>query len=563
MSQGTMDLQTRYVGALPIINHFLRRLELGPLLERYLYRPGRQPAVSHGKVLIAVLRNFLVDREPLYGLGQWIEQVEPSLLEVGPGRFHDDRAGSGLDRLFASNRRALTLELVGNAVEKFGLDLEQLHMDTTTVTFCGAYVGANGQPKRGKPTLVITWGNNKDHRPDLKQLLVELTVTADGMVPVFFAAHDGNTTDDQLHRRTWDFLHQIVGHPHFLYVGDAKLCVRETMAYIDGQQGRFVTVLPQIRAEDKKFKDFVQNHDMEWGEPVWKRTNTRGESKLPDIYRAYIPKVGMSEGYKLVWYHSSDKERHDRRRREDLLHKTQLDLEALDERLQKKRTRLRSEAAVQREINKILSVRQSAKWIEVTVRTEKQEAYKQETPGRPGPNTRYVRSEKKRFRIAWKQKTAQIQYDENIDGIFPLVSNDHDLSAQQILLAYKQQPRLEKRFEQYKTVFGVMAVLLKSPSRIEAFLHVFFWLMLIQALIERQLRKAMKAQKITWLPLYPEERRCEAPTVDRIFQLFDRVQVSRLFKRGKLIQVFQPELSELQKQVLELLGVPRSAYRFA
>jgi transposase len=563
MGDKAMDLQTRQVGALPIINHFIKKLELGPLLERYLYRPGRQPAVPHGKVILAVLRNFLIDREPLYGLGDWARQMEPSLLEVGPRQLHDDRAGNGFDRLFASNRRALTFELVGNAVEAFELEREQLHMDTTTATLCGAYATANGQLKDGKPTLVITWGKNKDHRPDLKQLLVELTVTADGMVPVFFDAHDGNTTDDQLHRRTWDLLHQIVGHPRFLYVADSKLCVRETMSHIDGQQGRFVTVLPQTRAEDKKFKDFVQNHDIEWGESVWKRTNTRGQDKPPDIYRAYIPSVGTAEGYRLVWYHSSDKERHDRCRREDLLHKTELDLEALDERLQSRRTRLRTELAVRKEIDKILSARQSAKWMEVEVHGEKEEVYKQETAGRPGPDTRYVRTEKKRFRITWKQKTAQVQYDENIDGIFPLVSNDHSLSPQQILLAYKQQPRLEKRFEQYKTVFGVMAVLLKSPSRIEAFLHVFFWLMLIQALIERQLRKAMKAQNITGLPLYPEDRRCEAPTVERIFRVFDRVQVSRLFQRGKLIQVFQPELSDLQKQVLALLGVPLSAYRFA
>jgi hypothetical protein len=31
----------------------------------------------------------------------------------------------------------------------------------------------------------ITWGHNKDHRPDLKQLLFTLTVSSDGAVPVY------------------------------------------------------------------------------------------------------------------------------------------------------------------------------------------------------------------------------------------------------------------------------------------------------------------------------------------------------------------------------------------
>jgi transposase len=39
-------------------------------------------------------------------------------------------------------------------------------------------------------------GTSKERRPDLKQLVYSLCVTADGAVPVHFKAYDGNQTDD-------------------------------------------------------------------------------------------------------------------------------------------------------------------------------------------------------------------------------------------------------------------------------------------------------------------------------------------------------------------------------
>jgi len=52
-------------------------------------------------------------------------------------------------------------------------------------------------------THAITWGQNKDHRPDLKQLYT-LMVNHDGGVPVYFTNHSGNVVDDKTHCATRD-----------------------------------------------------------------------------------------------------------------------------------------------------------------------------------------------------------------------------------------------------------------------------------------------------------------------------------------------------------------------
>ncbi len=111
------------------------------------------------------------------------------------------------------------------------MGLDQLHNDSTTITFHGDYADATHEEKRREPTrLAITWGHNKDHRPDLKQLLFILTVSHDGGVPVYFQAKSGNTADDQTHRATWDLLCTLAQRRDFLYVADCKLATAENMA---------------------------------------------------------------------------------------------------------------------------------------------------------------------------------------------------------------------------------------------------------------------------------------------------------------------------------------------
>jgi len=84
--------------------------------------------------------------------------------------------------------------------------MDQLHSDSTSITFHGGYEDANGDKKRGKVTLIIARGHNKDHRPDLKQLVFDLTVTSDGAVPIHYKDYDGNRTDDTTHIENWDTL---------------------------------------------------------------------------------------------------------------------------------------------------------------------------------------------------------------------------------------------------------------------------------------------------------------------------------------------------------------------
>ena len=88
-----------------------------------------------------------------------------------------------------------------------------------------------------------------------------------------------------------------------------------------------------------------------------------------------------------------------------------------------------------------------------------------------------------------------------------------------------------------------------------------FFALLVQALIERELRRAMQREHLKALPLYPEERRCARPTTEQILRLFAHAQRHTPMRTGLVVQTFEADLTPRQQQVLELLSVPQRTFR--
>ena len=108
-----------------------------------------------------------------------------------------------------------------------------------------------------------------------------------------------------------------------------------------------------------------------------------------------------------------------------------------------------------------------------------------------------------------------------MDGIFPLMTNisAKELSMEKILRKYKYQPYIEKRHSALKSKLEIAPIYFKSNRRIEAFSFLVFVALMIFSLIERELRMAMKQQKIARLAIYPEDRLSGYPTTVSIFRL--------------------------------------------
>jgi transposase len=472
----------------------------------------------------------------------------------------DDRPGRALDRLFDADRAALLTEVALAVAERFGVNFDECHNDSTTISFCGSYRGASGRKIRARTAPVITYGHSRDHRPDLKQLLFILTMSADGNIPVAFRCTDGNASDSRTHIETWNTLRGVAGRSDFLYVADSKLCSRENMDYIDRAGGRFVTVMPRNRLEDAGFRQWIQTSTPDWT-CVWDRPNPRHRDGPRDCWYVWRAPLPSAEAWPVVWVWSPLLTlRQEARRRRNIAAAIEA-LQQLRARLAGAKTRLRGAAEIDLQLKVILEKHHVGRYLKVrrTVREEHQ--YKQTQRGRPGPETAYRKVIKRRFDIEWTMDEEAIAYDHQSDGMYPLMTNDRSLSPAQVLEAHKGQPMIEKRFEQVKTVHEIAPVFLKDEGRIEALFTLYFLALLVQALIERELRRAMTREHIDELPLYPEQRQCRRPTTEQILRLFSLAERHKLIEGGRTVQVFDVPLTDLQRQVLTLLGISEQAFR--
>ena len=555
------ELHTERLGPLPLVNHFLARMGLPALLERYVPTADRRSAVTHAQALGVLLRSILVEREPVYRQHETVHGFAAGMFGIDAAqmqRLTDDRIGRALDRLFDADRAALLTEVVVAVGQRFGVAFDRLHNDSTSIALCGQYRAAGGRALRGRTAPAITFGFSKDHRPDLKQLLFILTVTAEG-VPASFRCADGNTSDSVTHIQTWEALRAVAGRADFLYVADSKLCSYENMQHIHAAGGRFVTVMPRSRQEDARFRKWIQTHDPAW-ELVWDRPNARHSDGPRDCWHVYRQPLPSMEVWPITWVWSTLLTLQQRARRDRQLAAATEALAQLHRRLLGARARLRGAAEIDRRVAEILEQYRVASYLKVKRVVREEHSFKQLRRGRPGPDTAYRKITRRRFDIEWSIDAAAVAYDQKSDGMYPLLCNDRALTPVQVLEAHKGQPIIEKRFEQLKTVHEIAPVYLKNEGRIEALFTLYFLGLLVQALIERELRLAMQREAIEELPLYPEQRKCRRPTTEQVLRLFSLAQRHRLSHEGQTVQNFEVDLTDLQRQILALIGVPAHAY---
>lgn len=535
-----LKLQGLKIGCLPIIDRFFEQMQLRAQLSSVIANPGSVEA------LLVLIKNILVDRNALYAIREWSGQFDPALL--GGGQIGDDRLGRALDKLFEVDRATLQTKIVLGVVEAFKIKTDQIHNDTTSVTVTGQYADQN--PK----ALQLKRGHSKDHRPDLKQLVYSLCVSADGVLPVHFKTYDGNRTDDTIQWETWCQLRSLLQRADFLYVADSKLCVEETMRKIDREHGRFVTMVPKTRAEVQAFADELLSGDVRW-ERILRKRSTRRICEF-DTFDCAVGPYQLREGFHLYWYRSSQKKKRDVEDRKNRLELAWENLENID---LKKGRGPKTEPAIKRRVEKILTYYKAQKWITVEIKFDSEEHFKALTRGQPTSETQYRRIVKKVPRLHLRKNTEAIARSQAMDGIFPLTTNTKEKPVD-VLKCYKYQPKLEKRHALLKSTLDVAPVWIKKNARIEALMFVEYLAQMTTALIERDLRLAMDQKKIRLLESLPERRASKTPTFEQIARLFENCSRHELYENGTRLKSFAEPLTPVQSQILKLLHVSNSPY---
>jgi len=555
-------LESFKVEGLPIVNHILQRMDLKRFLDAYLPPVDGRNKMDTSTSLLLLVRNVILSRQPLYGVREWAEHFSAPLLGLccldQLEHLNDDRIGRALDKLFDADIPQMILAIMQHVVREFALRLDEFHNDGTTVSFFGAYENAQEETKRrGRKRIAINRGHSKARRPDLKQLLFGLTINSDGGIPVHYAVDNGNASEQNLHFTNWAFLKELTGNADFLYVADCKLATVKILEFIDRQGGRFITVLPATRKEEKAFRErLLSTPDaIQWD--LLYETIDEHEHLEKQIFLCK-DSILSAEGYRILWGLNTQKRAHDIHMRTRRINRAIKQLLKLRDKLHSPKTRYRDRAKVAAAVDKILKTHAVERWITVEIQEKSEERYKTDHRGRPTKDTKFTKITLSRFNILYTIEVAHLVEDDKTAGVFSLITNVTDMSDEDIIRAYGRQPVVEKRFKHLKTDYRVAPVFLKEATRIQAFLCVYFLGLLVQSLLEREIRQAMQT-RYKAIPLYPEDRDCKAPSSRRLLDSFEGVQMHLLRQDGNT-HAFFTELSPLQRTILKLLRIPEGEY---
>jgi transposase len=180
-----------------------------------------QEKVSAGQVVKAMILNGLgFVSGTLYMFSKHMDGYAcEHLLGEGvlPEYLNDDRLGRVLDQLYLKGLSEIFTLIALAGVKKYGVEMSSLHLDSSSMHLHGEYETGLPEVVFEKNTVTenktrvlevvpqpisITYGYSRDHRPDLKQFILELICSSDGDIPIFLKAASGNQSDTKNFAKT-------------------------------------------------------------------------------------------------------------------------------------------------------------------------------------------------------------------------------------------------------------------------------------------------------------------------------------------------------------------------
>ena len=546
---GQIEARFKQVDVLPMVKHYMDALDLYQLFKKYVPASNNSLA-EHAESLCIITANIICNNKPLYKIQEWLAQYSDGLTNesVNAEKFNDDRLGRALSALFKADRHSLMTEVSCNAIKLYNLQTDEIHNDSTTVTFIGEY--ANPDPE----AVELKHGHNKDFRPDCKQIVFGLNIVADGHVPISYKVYNGNTNDDTTHIPNWNELRDLISKEDFIYIADCKLCCTKNLDYIDQNNGYFITIIPKNHKESTEFREYIKNNEVKW-EDAFGSAHCR---KKNEINKFRTHEAGKNKkGYRVIWVHSSSKARDDKKRRLRKIEKAQKALEELAPKLNA--YRLKTPKQIKAAVDKIC--KDVKEWMDVKITSGRKQIYKRI------PSTRhqagdaiYENKWSFTYGLEWQENKQALLDASKTDGLFPLITNHHVLGAAEVLRMYKRQSYLEKRMYTKKSILNVAPVFLKKERRIEAVLLLYFFALMIVSLIERNIRLNMAKAKIEKLPILPQGMNTKKPTWNNIRYFCRNIHLALIIQDQKTIQTDVKGVGDLHKKICELLEVPISVY---
>ena len=436
----------RQLGALPVLYALLDVLQVRQTINRHCPTAAE---VDHGTVALVLILNRLTAPRALYRVADWLAQtVLVQTLGIPAAKFNDDRLGRTLDALHAHSR-AIWLDIVHHALTRFDIDLAVIFYDLTAFVVHGDYADSD----------LADFGFAHNTPLNKRKIKLGLDTAADGNMPVDYRLWAGRTADQATVQQNMDRLCRVLQQrgwpaPETVLIGDrANLNDELACAYDDHHLHYLAGLQPRTTAHCALLTRFAtwQFEAYPLAEGYWGRlvsvvfehngrqVTHRGLVVLSGPMRAALRRTRAQQVWAL---------------RQELL--------ALQAKVGQ--PRYRTLKSLQRHATALLKRSPAGRFMRVTVAS----------------------NEAGQVTLRWRADREALAQADRHDGRYLLVTNDAQLTPQQMLARYRQKDGGEKRFTVCKSDLQVTPIYLHKDERIEGLLLIQLLALLTYSLLERQ-----------------------------------------------------------------------------
>jgi len=407
-------LGTRPLGGAWVLDHLWRRLGVGAALGRVAARRRVTPKVE--RLLFALVANRALDPMSKLAALEWAAQDAwlPGVGELGgdPQVFY-----RAMDFLLECDEE-VQREVFFAVADLLNLEVDLILFDTTSTYF---------EIPAEREDGFRVFGNSKDHRPDLPQVVVGMAVTKEG-IPVRCWVFPGNASDQLIIREVKDQLREWRLH-RVIWVADTGFASAENRGYLQRGAGHYIL-----------------------GEKLRHGTENRAALARPGRYKRVeegleVKQVWVGEGEtrrRFVVARNQDEARRDGHRREQALARLDQEFTALERKRGEARTQAEAELLTHPTLKRYLT--------------------------------------RRRGRLVVDRASAKAE--EHLDGKFLISSSDDDLTAAQIALYYKQLKEVERGWRDQKHILDMRPIYHRKQDRIRAHVLLSFLALLLTRVAE-------------------------------------------------------------------------------
>lgn len=512
LGQAIVAVCPRQMSAIPLVYPILTDLQVQQTTNDLV---PSQADIDMGREMVLLTLNRLLAPQPLYHVSDWlVDTVLPQVLDITPEKVYDNRLGRALDRLYP-HLGELWARLASRAIQVYGVDLSVLHWDITSIYFEGAYADSE----------LATYGYSRDHRPDTKQINLEVDVAHDGYVPVLYQTLPGDTADITRPLPHLRALLRFLARPELadlrlrpILVSDGKMVTPEAAVACHHHDLFYLGPLPNGTATEAVLRS-VSAEELAAHALAYRPQRVKPDDPTFVPYQGvWRPFCFEHDGQRVtdrvlvVW--SAGKQRLDEQKRKTYLKRLLNRLADMQKKLNTRRYKKR--AYVEQRLVAIQQGSPAQGLVDIQL------------SGEDG-------AMELTFRIN-RQRLAQVQA---LDGRYALATNAHHLDANEALTLFKGQDGVEKRYRVVKGPLLVHPLFVHTDRRIEGLVFVTLLALLVRAILERTCRQR-------GLPM----------TAERLFRGFASLQAVDLTWADGSLQRRASQMSAFQAEVLNTLGWP-------